>query len=324
MNKKHLNYLLFIGILLFILGMTLISFMDTPMSYKDNAVMQMVSKIPGWSFFITVVLLSPLMEEFSFRSWILKGKWSKYLSLVLICGFTAATVGLIWGIVAAILLSVNLFLIPKLYKEKSSLKSLQTYIAVFLTSFFFALAHKDNLDLSHYLMAFPVYFGLALVLCYIGLRFHFVICILFHSCYNFILLTLGGFTFAMQEPVMLEGKTFKGELVNISGLKSSEAEKTKIYNTSKTEDSPSKIIFHRKLLTDIAKNIIKPDNLETESQVYKIEIYPETYRFYNITLEKQNTNISFDCKEIIQTMINKKLIKIDTIQNSKTIRIFDQ
>ncbi|MDR0790054.1 MAG: CPBP family intramembrane metalloprotease [Bacteroidales bacterium] len=301
MDRKKLKWLLLIALLLLATGIVVNTVIDLPAEMQDNAIMDQVSNLSGWMFFLMVVIFAPVMEELSFRSWIIDKKWAKYLSLVLISGYMALTLNIFWVIPIAALLAFNLFAMEQRPVAR-------TYVYIVITSLCFALAHRGNLDIQHYLMAFPVYLGMGLLLCWIGLKLNFAYCFALHILYNFTLITLGGFTFAFEAPKHLEGDTFNGELTQVSGFTNKTSTPTIVVNDS--------IAINRSLLTDVAKlTLINSD--------YKIEIYPESYRFYNLHLAKKNTT-PIDQNEVLQLLIKEKLIRVDTIEKTKTIRIFEK
>ncbi|MDR1847829.1 MAG: CPBP family intramembrane metalloprotease [Bacteroidales bacterium] len=301
-NKKQIRWLLYGGLVSLVVGIVMTSVNDVPSDINDNAVLKQVTMLPGWLFFVMVVVFAPLMEEFAFRSWVIGKKWANYLSLVLTSGFMVSVFPSFWVLIVPVLLAINLFAFNKK-------PVIQMYIYVVLTSLLFSIAHKNNLDFHHYILAFPIYFGLALCLCWLGLRVRFGWCIVAHALYNFTLITLGGFTIATQEPVHLEGKTFKGELKQVSGLKN---------DNNKISDSLStRVIDTRVPITQISKMLLG------DEKEYKIELYPISYKFYDIDIKSKDTN-AIDRKNIIRLLVDKKLIRIDTLKKEKIINIFEQ
>jgi hypothetical protein len=115
------------------------------------------------------------------------------------------------------------------------------------------------------------------------------------------LITLGGFTFAIQEPVTIEAETFKLTITQVSG-----------FNTG-----------YHSLLPEIAKSIMKMDSNNANGDGYKVESYPDSYRLYKWVITSKKLK-GFDYNDIIKKMLDKELIRIDTLRDTKTIRIFER
>ncbi|MDR1006930.1 MAG: CPBP family intramembrane metalloprotease [Bacteroidales bacterium] len=312
MPHGKLKWILWTGGICFVGGMILNAFIETPPSMQDNAVLQQASQLPGWAFLFSVVVFAPVMEEFAFRSWSIGRRWAQYVSLVLASGFMAMIFPSFWVLIVPIAFALNVFLLR-------GKPILQTYIFVLLTSFLFALAHKDNMDLQHYLLAFPIYFGLALLLSYIGLRLHFALCIATHFLYNFALLMIGGFLFGSQTPIVLTDESFSGSMQHISGMESrGEIIKTMSYDT---------IVCNRCFITDIAADVylfgrdsVKMYGDKKSKAAYTLEVYPATYRFYNLKVQaNEGKRINYD--SLFKQLLNEGKIAIEVLKDEKIIRI---
>lgn len=250
----------------------------------------------GLLFIITTVIIAPIMEEFSFRSFSIKKKWTKYLCLGLSTGFISISFNIYAGIFFALAFTAIMFLLNE--KPKT-----QTYSFVFLTSLGFALCHYGNLDLLNYLVAFPMYFGLALVLCYIALRFKFRYAILTHALYNFSLMLLGGFIIPFGEEIVLNDGNYNGKLTPISGLYSSDS-----INMigGKTTD------IYRKSLPKIASSLIE-NNFD-----YQYKTYPKDYNLYNLNVVCVDS-CGIDLKSLFKEIVKKGNLRVDTISEIKTV-----
>ena len=300
MKEKALKWLLYVALSLIVIGIGINLIVKLPSSVSDNAIMRQVLDSTGLKFFFSVVILAPVLEELCFRLWIIDNKIIKYVFLVFMLCFMSLILSSSFIFPVMVILACNLFMT----KERPMIRNC---VFVIVTSLCFALAHRGNLDLPHYMMAFPVYLGMALLLCWIGLRFGFIYCIVLHILYNFTLITLGGFTFAFGAPKQLEGATFNGELRPVSGF----AHKGEFVSAN-----CDTITLSRNLVTEIAKFTLKDSD-------YKVEMYPESYRFYDFEIKNKGGD-SINRGDVLKMLLNEKLIRIDTVKKSKIIRIFEQ
>lgn len=294
--KKNYNLLLIVGLALYVLGIILRLIFNLDASVEDNPILGEIADMNGWLFIIATVIIAPIMEEFSFRSFSIKKKWTKYLCLVLATGFISLSFNIYAGIVFAIVFTAIMFLL----KEKPKV---QTYSFVFITSLGFALCHYGNLDILNYLIAFPMYFGLALVLCYIALRFKFRYAILTHALYNFSLMFLGGFIIPFGSEINLNQGNYTGKLTPVSGLNASN--RTTTIGGDTTE-------FYRDLLPSIASSLID-NNFD-----YQYKTYPKGYNFYNLKVVCKDSN-GVDLKSLFKELVKKGNLRVDTISEIKTV-----
>ncbi len=294
--RKNYNLLLVIGLALYVLGIILNLIFNLDASVEDNPILGEVADMNGWLFIIATVIIAPIMEEFSFRSFSIKKRWTKYLCLILSTGFISISFNIYAGIFFALSFTAIMFLLKE--KPKS-----QTYSFVILTSLGFALCHYGNLDLLNYLIAFPMYFGLALVLCYIALRFKFRYAILTHALYNFSLMLLGGFIIPFGAEITLNEGNYTGKLTPVSGLNASNRTTTIGGDTTK---------FYRDLLPSIATNIID------KNTDYQFKTYPKGYNFYNLKVVCKDSN-GVDLKSLFKELVKKGKLRVDTISGIKTV-----
>ena len=109
--KKNYNLLLVIGLALYALGIILNLIFNLDASVEDNPILGEVADMNGWLFILATVIIAPIMEEFSFRSWSIKKKWTKYLCLVLATGFIALSFNIYAGIFFALSFTAIMFLL---------------------------------------------------------------------------------------------------------------------------------------------------------------------------------------------------------------------
>lgn len=294
--RKNYNLLLIIGLALYVLGIILRLIFNFDTSVEDNPILGEVADMNGWILIIITVIIGPIMEEFSFRSFSIKKKWTKYLCLVFSTGFISLSFNIYAGIFFALSFTAIIFLLKE--KPKS-----QTYSFVILTSLSFALCHYGNLDLLNYLIAFPMYFGLALVLCYIALRFKFRYAILTHALYNFTLMFLGGFIIPFGTEITLNQGNYTGKITPVSGLYSSD---------NATIMGGETTIIYRKSLPQIASRIIDKDF------DYQYKTYPAGYNFYNLNVVCKDSK-AVDEKSLFKELVKKGNLRIDTISEIKTV-----
>lgn len=294
--RKNYNLLLIIGLALYVLGIILRLIFNLDTSVEDNPILGMITDMNGWILIIITVIIAPIMEEFSFRSFSIKKKWTKYLCLGLSTGFISISFNIYAGIFFALAFTAIMFLL----NEKPKV---QTYSFVFLTSLGFALCHYENLDLLNYIIAFPMYFGLALVLCYIALRFKFRYAILTHALYNFSLMFLGGFIIPFGEEIVLNDGNYKGKLTPVSGLYSSDNTNIRGFKTTN---------IYRKSLPQIASSLID-NNFD-----FQYKTYPMGYNLYNLNVSCIDS-CGIDEKCLFKEIVKKGNLRIDTISEIKTV-----
>lgn len=295
--RKNYNLLLITGLALYALGIILNIIFNLDASIEDNAILGMVTDINGWLFIILTVIIAPFLEEFSFRSWAIKKKWTKYLCLGLATGFISISFNIYAGIFYALAFSAIKFLLNE--KPKT-----QTYSFAILTSLGFALCHYGNLDLLNYLVSFPMYFGLALVLCYIALRFKFRYAILTHALYNFSLMLLGGFIIPFGENIVLNDGNYNGKLTPVSGLCS--------YSDSINMIGGKTTNIYRKSLPQIASSLID-NNFD-----FQYKTYPIGYNLYNLNVVCVDS-CGIDLKNLFKEIVKKGNLRVDTISEIKTV-----
>ncbi len=138
---------------------------------------------------IMTLLFAPIVEEFSYRSWTMKSLFWKYFSLIAITAYTYLALNSI--IVTCVTFVVLLFLFCIFKGDKH--KDLIQFLRILVTSILFSLAHYQNESGWFSVIAFFDRLGLALIACYLALRFRFIYSILFHFANNLLAFALSYF-----------------------------------------------------------------------------------------------------------------------------------
>lgn len=287
--KKNNNWLYVTAILLYVLGIILSIVFDKDLSLEDNPILGVFNQMNGWLILLAMVVIAPILEELSFRSWAVKKNWTKYLSLVLSSAFMFLFNPYIALVYFLIFLVIIIFLRKK---TKTMLISL-----AIISSIGFVLAHSGNLEKDIFLQTIPMYLGVGLLLSYIALRFKLRHAILTHALYNFIILLLGGFIIPFGDVITLNEGNYNGTLTPVSGL--STQYKTDTYGGYSAN-------IHRKMLPEIIYMI------DFDGK-YPIKTYPKGYSFYNLNVKTNDTLSLIDLKALSEELKRKANIRIDTL-----------
>ena len=146
---------------------------------SSSLVNLLINEMPLFILIMTL-LFAPIVEEFSFRSWTMKSKFWKYFSLIAI---TASTYFTIYSIIlTCVAFVVLLFLFFIFDSEKH--KDLIQLLRILVTSILFSLVHYGNESGWFAVMTFIYRLGLALIICYIAMRFRFIYAIVLHFVNN--------------------------------------------------------------------------------------------------------------------------------------------
>ena len=148
----------------------------------------LIDKLP-LAMLIATLLFAPIVEEFSYRSWTMKSKFWKYFSLVAITAFTYFSINSI--ILTCVAFVVLLFLFCIFDGDKH--KDLIQFLRILVTSILFSLAHYQNESGWFAVLAFIDRLGLALIICYVALRFRFIYGIVLHFANNLLVFILSYF-----------------------------------------------------------------------------------------------------------------------------------
>lgn len=160
---------------------------------------------------IMTLLFAPVVEEFSYRSWTMKSKFWKYFSLVAITTFTYFT---IYSIILTCVTFVVLLFLFCIFKGDKH-KDLIQFLRILVTSILFSLAHYQNESGWFAVMTFIYRFGLALIICYIALRFRFIYAIVLHFANNLLAFALSYF-FVTDYTFEINDDTHTARLTEIS------------------------------------------------------------------------------------------------------------
>ncbi|MBP6428891.1 MAG: CPBP family intramembrane metalloprotease [Bacteroidales bacterium] len=287
--KKNNNWLYVTAILLYILGIILSVVFDKDLSLEDNPILGAFNQMNGWLILLAMVVIAPILEELSFRSWAVKKNWTKYLSLILSSAFMLLFNPYIAIVYFLAFLGIIIFLRNK---PKTMLISL-----AIISSIGFVLAHSGNLETEIFLQTIPMYFGVGLLLSYIALRYKLRHAILTHALYNFTILLLGGFIIPFGDTITLNEGNYKGTLTPVSGL--STQYKTDTYGGYSAN-------IHKKMLPEIISM------LDFDGK-YPIKTYPKGYSFYNLNVKTNDTLSLIDLKALSEELKRKANIRIDTL-----------
>jgi len=201
--------ILLLGILFFVLG-TLINIFSFSQSENDiynfqSPLLLILSNLTPLKILIFTIIVFPLLEEIVFRLWTIRKRFAYIVSLIGISLiiFQISNSFLIFALTALILF-LSFFWIKN------------TIVIAVITSIAFALMHYGNIDSSLGLINLLPYFGLALILSFIGLRFKFFFCVLAHSAYNLIaMLPLIFFSNQNTSSIQFENDTYTAELTKV-------------------------------------------------------------------------------------------------------------
>lgn len=287
--KKNNNWLYVTAILLYVLGIILSIVFDKDLSLEDNPILGVFNQMNGWLILLAMVVIAPILEELSFRSWAVKKNWTKYLSLVLSSAFM-----FLFNPYIALVYFLTFLVIIIFLRKKT--KTMLISLAI-ISSIGFVLAHSGNLEKDIFLQTIPMYLGVGLLLSYIALRFKLRHAILTHALYNFIILLLGGFIIPFGDVITLNEGNYNGTLTPVSGL--STQYKTDTYGGYSAN-------IHRKMLPEIIYMI------DFDGK-YPIKTYPKGYSFYNLNVKTNDTLSLIDLKALSEELKRKANIRIDTL-----------
>lgn len=287
--KKNNNWLYVTAILLYVLGIILSIVFDKDLSLEDNPILGVFNQMNGWLILLAMVVIAPILEELSFRSWAVKKNWTKYLSLVLSSAFM-----FLFNPYIALVYFLTFLVIIIFLRKKT--KTMLISLAI-ISSIGFVLAHSGNLETDIFLQTIPMYLGVGLLLSYIALRYKLKHAILTHALYNFIILLLGGFIIPFGDVITLNEGNYNGTLTPVSGL--STQYKTDTYGGYSAN-------IHRKMLPEIIYMI------DFDGK-YPIKTYPKGYSFYNLNVKTNDTLSLIDLKALSEELKRKANIRIDTL-----------
>ena len=182
------------GLVLLVIGIIGISIYpllagETQTLIESSSFMNLLIDELPLAMLIATLLFAPIVEEFSYRSWTMKSKFWKYFSLVAITAFTYFSINSI--ILTCVAFVVLLFLFCIFDGDKH--KDLIQFLRILVTSILFSLAHYQNESGWFAVLAFIDRLGLALIICYVALRFRFIYGIVLHFANNLLVFILSYF-----------------------------------------------------------------------------------------------------------------------------------
>ena len=160
---------------------------------------------------IMTLLFAPFVEEFSYRSWTMKSLFWKYFSLIAITAYTYLALN---SIIVTCVAFVALLLLLCIFNGDKH-KDLIQFLRILVTSILFSLAHYQNESGWFSVIAFFDRLGLALIACYLALRFRFIYAILFHFANNLLAFALSYF-FVTDYTFEINDETHTAKLTEIS------------------------------------------------------------------------------------------------------------
>lgn len=302
--KKNYRYLLVISIALFIIGIILKALFDTNDDFFNDPIYKFIMEMPWFVVVFLVVIFAPIMEEIAFRSWACKKRYWKWISFDVSTIFVVVTnvyVGIVYGLV---FLSVILLL-----KNKPKL---QLFSLLILTSLTFASLHYGNLQPKSFLLAFPQYLGIGLLLSFFALRFNLLTSILVHALNNGIALFALGLFSPVEKPVKLENTTYKATLTNLSY-------KFKLASYSFGDFHGDYIEIKNYKVSSMIKSLIG----ENDSVYYITQDEVISFKKYNLYAKQKDTTKLINQKELILDLCKLKNIKVDTVQEKREIYLLN-
>lgn len=170
----------------------------------------LIDEIPLFMLIMTL-LFAPIVEEFSYRSWTMKSLFWKYFSLIAITAYTYLALN---SIIVTCVAFVALLLLFCIFKGEKH-KDLILFLRILVTSILFSLAHYQNESGWFSVIAFFDRLGLALIACYLALRFRFIYAIIFHFANNLLAFALSYF-FVTDYTFEINDETHTAKLMEIS------------------------------------------------------------------------------------------------------------
>lgn len=208
MNKttKNLNkYFLYFGIFAFILGYISLPFGEQNENPQQPLFQYLLIFPPIISLGLVLVVAS-VFEELAFRGWIIKNKAGKIISYMGIIMLIQLTFN---SLLLSALLSPILFVLFFIIKNEKW----KLILSVIATSLLFAIMHFNNYsDTFTRIFAIIQLIGLSFIICYVGLRFGFLYCILVHFINNLLAMIVLFIFLSTDYSGNLENSTYQAQL----------------------------------------------------------------------------------------------------------------
>lgn len=239
---------------------------------------------------IMTLLFAPVVEEFSYRSWTMKSKFWKYFSVVAITTYTYATSKSV--ILTCFTFVILLFILCIFKGEKR--KDLIQFLRILVTSILFSLAHYQNESGWFSVLAFFDRLGMALIACYLALRFRFIYAILFHFANNLLVFVLSYFLVA-DYTFEITDETHTAKLTEIS-----------MFDKSQHLDEGD--IVRSGCLPTIA---YKLTGSYQKDIMYQPLVF--NYRHYCYCSTDKDSSIHFNSRQCFDELVKQTDLRLDTV-----------
>lgn len=207
-NSKSINiFILLCGILAYILGFLAITVTTAYKQgdYFQGPLLEIFLLFPPLYVLIAILFFPAIIEELAFRGWIIKkriGIIVSYSGILLILHFSFQSILLL------VIIAPILFYVFFIFKHEK----IKFLLLIFFTSILFGVLHISNYTEWARFFAVIQLTGLAIILCYIGLRFGFVYCIIAHFFNNLIAILLLTLFISTDYSGTFENKTYNAEI----------------------------------------------------------------------------------------------------------------
>ena len=166
-NKKKYEHkvILILGLIFFVLGTLFniyyISQFKNDIYSFQSPVLTNLSDLTPLKIISFTIIVFPFLEEIVFRLWTMKKRFTYIISLIGI-SLIIFQISKVFDFCSGCIDFISLFLLDK-----------NTIINAVITSLIFAFMHYGNIDSSLCIVNLIPYFGLSLILSFIGLKFNF-------------------------------------------------------------------------------------------------------------------------------------------------------
>ncbi len=204
--------ILFSGIGLYLFGFVAILFSALVFNKHDNfqqPILEVFTFLPPLIVFAFTIIYASIFEEIAFRGWIIKRKIWKHISLSLIVFIVYYSFE---NILVAIISGAVLFIV--FYKIKDEKHKL--VLSVLSTSLLFGIIHYANYTSWGRLFAIIQLVGFSFIICYLGLRFGFIFCILGHFINNLLAMLMLTLFISKDYSGEFSNKTYSAEITKVS------------------------------------------------------------------------------------------------------------
>ena len=266
---------------------------------SSSLVNLLINEMPLFILIMTL-LFAPIVEEFSFRSWTMKSKFWKYFSLIAI---TASTYFTIYSIIlTCVAFVVLLFLFFIFDSEKH--KDLIQLLRILVTSILFSLVHYGNESGWFAVMSFIYRLGLALIICYIAMRFRFIYAIVLHFANNLLVFVLSYF-FVTDYTFEIKADDHTAKLTEISLFESPYSYIEDGYCVNE--------IVNTGCLPNVAYSLVE-DPYRNDLMYYPIAT---NYNHYKYCATAVDSVSRLNYQQLFEELVQQTGLKLDTITPEK-------